>query len=162
MDSGPETVVFIASYGAKIRSRPRPSRTRVKTMARFPNLAGKRDDKTPALELEAAEIKVSRLPEVCRYGEPKTVIIGELAGWSFQRAWYYWVAEGPGIDVETAEQLHAAHGSTVRVDGHCGCPSPREWFKGLACGHYHVDSSEGLKALAETIKSLTVEDQGNG
>ena len=87
-------------------------------------------------------------------GEVKTSVIGCLHGWEFKRAWYYWTASGPGIDVETAEALHATHGRVVRVDGHCGYPSPREWYKGLACGHYHVDSPEGLKALADTIKGL--------
>ena len=33
-------------------------------------------------------------------------------------------------------------------------PSPLEWFKGLAVGSYHVDSPEGLKALADTIKKI--------
>ena len=132
-------------------------------MDRFPNLAGKRDDKTPETELQAAGIEAVKLPEMCRYGEPETIIIGQIAGWSFKRAWYYWVAKGPGIDVLTAECLHALHGSSVRVDGHCAAPSPREWFKGLACGHYHVDGPDGLKALADTIKSLIAdhEEQNN-
>ena len=87
-------------------------------------------------------------------GEVKTSVRGTLHGWKFERAWYYWMAEGPGIDVETAEKLHATHGKEVRVAGHCGCPSPREWYKGLACGSYHVDTQEGLNALAATIKGL--------
>lgn len=124
-------------------------------MDKFPNLAGKQDDDTPEFELHAAGIEAVKLPEACRYGEPKTIIIGQLAGWSFKRAWYYWVAEGPGIEVVTAEQLHAEHGSDVRVDGHCAAPSPREWFKGLSCGHYHVDTHRGLRALADAIKLLT-------
>jgi hypothetical protein len=124
----------------------------------FPNLAGKHNDEIPQAELSTAKIPINILPEMCRYGECKTIIIGSLAGWSFKRAWIYWIAKGPGIEVEAAERLHAKHGKTVRVDGHCGAPSPRKWFRGLACGHYHVDSPEGLKALADTIKSLTQEN----
>ena len=123
---------------------------------RFENMAGhKNPDDILALELTTAGIKVERheFLRVCS-GEVKTSVIGTLFGWSFGRAWYYWVCKGPGIDVETAERLHASHGKEVRVDGHCGCPSPRVWFKGLACGHYHVDSPEGLMALANTIKQL--------
>ena len=124
---------------------------------RFPNKAGDHADTDQILrvELEAAGIDVHEHEFMRRNsGEVKTAIMGSLYGWSFKRAWYYWVAEGPGIDVVTAEQLHATHGRTVRVDGHCGCPSPSEWFHGLACGNYHVDDSEGLKALADTIKGL--------
>jgi hypothetical protein len=133
----------------------------------FPNKAGDHADTDDILraELKAAGILTvqeeaglppSHLAEHFRKmsGEVKTSVIGCLYGWTFKRAWYYWIAEGPGIDVETAEALHATHGKEVRVDGHCGCPSPREWFKGLACGHYHVDTPEGLKMLADTIKGL--------
>lgn len=107
-------------------------------------------------ELKEAGIETFRMPEFTRAQHPemRTVVVGSLHGWSFRRAWYYWIASGPGIEVETAERLHATHGKEVRVDGHCGCPSPREWFKGLACGHYHVDTQEGLNALALTIREL--------
>lgn len=121
------------------------------------NYAGRADvDEELAAELTAAGIPVCRMPEILRKhnGEVETIVIGDLHGWGFKRAWYYWVCEGPGIEVEAAERLHAAHGKVVRVAGHCGCPSPREWFKGLACGSYHVDTQEGLSALAATIRSL--------
>lgn len=134
---------------------------------RFPNKAGDHADTDDILraELHAAGIPTFQedagqppefMAEFLRRssGEVKTSVRGVLHGWEFTRAWYYWVANGPGIEVEAAEQLHATHGKTVRVAGHCGCPSPREWFLGLACGHYHVDDSEGLRALAECIKEL--------
>jgi hypothetical protein len=113
-------------------------------------------DDAIAAELQEAGIEVFRLPEFCRTNHPemRTVVMGSLHGWEFKRAWRYWVASGPGIDVETAERLHATHGPVVRVDGHCGCPSPREWFKGFACGHYHVDTQEGLNALADTLREV--------
>lgn len=133
----------------------------------FPNKAGDHADTDDILR---AELKAAGIPTVQEAegqppeyladffrrtsGEVKTSVMGNLHGWSFKRAWYYWMAEGPGIDVDTAEALHATHGRSVRVAGHCGCPSPSEWFKGLGCGNYHVDSPEGLKALADAIKSL--------
>jgi CYTH domain-containing protein len=123
----------------------------------FPNKSGDHADSDQILtaELEAAGIEVYSSELLRRSsGEVKTSIRGILYGWIFQRSWYYWVAEGPGIDIETAEALHAAHGNTVRVDGHGMSPAPGEVYQGLACGHYHVDDATGLKALADTIKSL--------
>lgn len=133
----------------------------------FPNKAGDHADTDDILraELKAAGIQTvqeadGKGPEYMvdlfrlTSGEVKTSVSGVLHGWQFTRAWYYWMASGPGIEVAAAERLHATHGETVRVDGHCGCPSPREWFKGLACGSYHVDDADGLKALADTIKAL--------
>jgi hypothetical protein len=134
---------------------------------RFPNKAGDHADTDEILraELHAAGIQTAQehegkpndwLADILRAGsgEVKTSVFGVLHGWKFTRAWYYWMCEGPGIEVEAAERLHAAHGKSVRVDGHCGCPSPRERFKGLACNSYHVDDAEGLKALADCIKGL--------
>lgn len=123
----------------------------------FPNYAGRRDvDHEIAAELEAAGINVCRLPESTREWHPemRTVILGDLHGWTFRRNWYYWVCKGPGIELAEAEKLHATHGQSVRVNGHCDCPSPRKWFKGLACDHYHVDNQEGLNALAQTIRAI--------
>lgn len=133
----------------------------------FPNKAGDHADTDDILraELKAAGIPTlqedaGKSPEYLadlirrQSGEVTTSVVGTLHGWEFDRAWYYWMAKGPGIDVDTAEVLHSTHGKVVRVAGHCGCPSPREWFKGLACGQYHVDTPEGLKALADTIKGL--------
>ncbi len=142
---------------------PQVWRTREST--RFPNKAG---DHADTDEILSAELRAAGIPTLAdegvsavllgilreQSGEVKTSVRGALHGWKFERAWYYWMCSGPGIDVETAEGLHAAHGRAVRVAGHCGCPSPREWFKGLACGSYHVDDAEGLKALADTIKAL--------
>jgi len=123
---------------------------------RFPNKAGDHPDTDAILtrELESAGIKAEVLPFRLTDREVKTSVIGHLHSWEFQRAWYYWVCKGPGIPVEVAEKLHAVHGHSVRVDGHCGCPSPREWFKGLGCGHYHVDDQDGLNALAATIRGI--------
>lgn len=104
-------------------------------------------------ELEAAGAQAFDLPFTFS-GEVPTRCAGGFAMWSFKRAWYYWVAEGPGLPVDVAEMLHEKHGRQVRVDGHCGCPSPREWFKGFGVGSYHVDGPEGLKALVDAIRSV--------
>lgn len=142
-------------------------------VGRFPNQAG---DHAETDDILRAELRAAGIPTLQEdagetpdfmaeffrrhSGEVKTSVIGVLHGWQFKRAWYYWVAEGPGIEVAAAEALHATHGQVVRVAGHCGCPSPTEWYKGLAVGDYHVDSPAGLKALADTIKALVARASG--
>ena len=120
------------------------------------NLAGFRDpDPVCTLELNHAGIPITVLPESLRArGEVTTRVVGFLHGWAFERAWCYWVAKGPGLPFDVATDLHARHGNVVRVDGHCACPSPLEWFRGLGVGHYHVDTGEGLKALADAVKAV--------
>lgn len=107
-------------------------------------------------ELEAAGIHTYVLPSSLspRRGEVPTGVIGSLSKWMFERAWYYWRAEGPGIPPDVANFLHQQHGKDCRVAGHCGCPSPREWYSGFAVGNYHVDTPEALKALADVIRSI--------
>lgn len=125
-------------------------------MTIFTNLAGVDEEKADeqcAAELGAAGIEVVRLPFESK-GEVKTNVLGDLSPWGFRRAWYYWVAEGPGIPPDIAEELHAEHGKAVRVDGHCMCPSPTEWFKGFGVSMYHVDTQDGLNALAEVIRRI--------
>ena len=125
----------------------------------FPNMAGRKDcDEILRRELEAAGIPaLDRI--VPDRGEVPARIFGGLdpLGWSFNRAWYYWIAKGPGIPPSYAAELHRQHGRDVRVDGHCLSPSPLEWCKGFAVGTYHVDTPEGLKALADTIKLVYAE-----
>ncbi len=108
-------------------------------------------------ELESAGITARRRPKCFREaqgGEPKSIIVGDLHRWGFLRAWYYWVAKGPGIPPEDAMILHAEHGTSVRVSGDCGCPSPLEYLHGFAVGFYHVDNQEGLNALAAMIRKI--------
>lgn len=108
-------------------------------------------------ELEKANIKVvpyRRLKEYERSEVPADVI-GKVGEWTFVRAWYYWVARGPTLPFEFADLLHEKHGRDVRVSGHCGCPSPREWYHhewDTGVPLYHVDTQEGLNALAETLR----------
>lgn len=109
-------------------------------------------------ELRKAGIEVGSLEFLRTKGEVPTSIYGTLGQWSFERSWSYWVAEGPGIPPEQAMKLHATHGEVVRVDGDCGCPSPIERFKGFAVGCYHIDTQDGLNALAETISNIIAEN----
>lgn len=105
-------------------------------------------------EMEAAGIKPFVFGHVMGRSEVPTKAMGQFGMWGFERAWYYWRANGPGLPSDVAERLHALHGRSVRVGGHCGCPSPREWFKGFGVGSYHVDSPEGLKALVDALRSV--------
>lgn len=121
------------------------------------NYAGKEGPELDAAltaELEAAGITVRKLPFTDERREVKTPIIGTLHGWVFRRAWYYWVAEGPGIPHKEATELHELCGHVVRVAGDCSCPTPAYVYKGLGVGLYHVDSEAGLKALADTIRKV--------
>jgi hypothetical protein len=126
-------------------------------MSGFPNLAGNTEaDAQCAGELALAKIEVYPLPESTRESHPemRTIIMGSLGNWSFKRAWRYWIATGAGIPPDIATELHEAHGKEVRVEGHCGCPSPLEWHKGFAVGMYHVDTQEGLNALSRVIRQI--------
>lgn len=131
--------------------------------AGFPNLARSEpfsdavvEEVTAACvaEMESAGIAPYVFGHLFGKSEVPSKAMGQFGMWGFKRAWYYWVAEGPGLPVEVAERLHAEHGRAVRVSGHCGCPSPREWYKGFGVGSYHVDSQEGLKALVDALRSV--------
>jgi hypothetical protein len=139
---------------------------------RFPNRAGDHADTDDILraELKAAGIQTIQeadgkgpgyMADFFRRtsGEVKTSVIGALHGWQFKRAWRYWMCSGPGIEIAAAERLQEQHGESVRANGDCACRGPRFWFGGLACGSYHVDDAEGLKALADTIKALVTPNE---
>lgn len=82
--------------------------------------------------------------------------LGNLGLWGFKRAWYYWIAEGPGIPADKAEEFHKDYGKQCRVDGHCACPSPLEWYQGFAIGMYHIDTQIGLNAFANLLNSIWI------
>jgi len=96
-------------------------------------------------------------------GEVPSGIVGIFDGWTFRRAWYYWVAETKTSPLlfKYADKLHEKYGKDVRVAGNCGCPAPREWFDKpyhIGVNFYHVDSQLGLLKLAEAIKQQTKEN----
>ena len=89
--------------------------------------------------------------------EVKTKVIAFWNLWKFQRAWIYWVCTSNyGLPFNYALPLHLQYGKVVRVDGDCSCPSP-ETRLGLGIGCYHVDTLEGLKSFADTLRKV-VED----
>lgn len=88
------------------------------------------------------------------FKEVPTKHIGIAHGWSFERGWYYYVAKGPGIPPDIAEEFHKTWGTQVRVEGHCGCPSPLEWAHGFAIGSYHIDTQEGLNAFVALLATI--------
>lgn len=63
-------------------------------------------------------------------GEPKSMVYGELPGFRFTRAWYYYVVKGL-VPLNIANELYNnVIGKTdIRVAGHCGCPPPEDWAK---------------------------------
>ena len=138
------------------------------TRSTFPNLARSKAalddlsiheqvDRQVIDELTAAGIKAEGLEPLrgsLGTREVPTKQFGSLCGWGFQRAWYYWIAEGPGIPPDLAEYFHRQWGRDVRVAGHCGCPSPLEWHHGFAVGMYHIDTQDGLNAFAELLRSI--------
>lgn len=120
-------------------------------------------DVTLRAELDYAGITHSEKNEpvirsITKKSEVQTGVMGFWNGWRFTRAWYYWVCEGPGIPFEDAMKLNEKFGKEVRVDGFAGGESPRR-FHGLGVGHYHVDTLEGLKALADTIREVVQRHQ---
>lgn len=124
------------------------------------NLAGNKPDVDSQLRSEltlAGLTPTDKLGYLFYKSEVKATVYCEQYGWLFTRAWNYWVAEGDGIPVDPAMKLWNEWGDVVRTNGHCGCPSPLWYNKGLGTSLYHVDSIDGLKALADTIKSLYVE-----
>ena len=130
---------------------------------RFNNYAGRSDvDKELQSELYLAGIDYKVYDFLKDQREVKSGVIGEITpcsdmprcGWTFRRAWTYWVAEGQGIPPTYAKKLFDSYGDTVRVEGNGCAYDPYKYNKGFAVGLYHVDSLEGLKALADTIKQV--------
>lgn len=122
------------------------------------NYAGDKDEALDVAlkeELETAGFEILEMPESMRSKrEVGTRIVGILHGWSLTRAWYYWVAEGPGIPVEEAVKLQESHGKQVRANGDCVARGPLFWNKGFPTTMYHIDTAEGLKAFADVVHGI--------
>lgn len=141
-------------------------------MPSFPNLARKFDrgevpefpdvDEQVLKELGAAGIKAEHMPWMRgANSEVPSSYVGAHCCWIFRRAWYYWIATGPGVPPDRAEEFHKTWGSQVRVDGHAGGVSPLKWYNGFAVGSYHIDTQEGLNAFAQLLKSIYIPDPEN-
>jgi hypothetical protein len=105
-------------------------------------------------ELRDAGIKATGMESLRRDREVPTKYLGEHCRWGFRRNWYYWVATGPGVPADKAEEFHQEWGTQCRVEGHCGCPAPLESNRGFAVGLYHIDTQEGLAAFAKLLSSI--------
>jgi hypothetical protein len=123
------------------------------------NLAGHPESTRLAKsELEEAGIPVVALD--APYGEPRAWVGGAIGEFTFRRAWYYWIVNGP-MPLAQAEEMyvHADGRHDVRVAGHCGCPPPSEWADEvdgqMVVDCYHVDTAAGLALIAATIKSIS-------
>lgn len=92
------------------------------------NLAGhKQATAYAAQELQAAGIPIEPFDPERR--EVQSQVCGRLGAFTFTRAWYYWVVEGP-MPLEAAIALWDSSEVVrrdVRVAGHCACPHPAEW-----------------------------------
>lgn len=127
------------------------------------NLAGETQADLHILEeLDKAGIEVVEGPR--SEGEVPCTLTGKLTGWTFNRAWYYWMAvaeKGKGLPLRMSVELHnraypatgedqpKTYGQVIRVNGDCGCPKPGERVRS-----YHIDTQEGLNALAGAIHTL--------
>ena len=104
-------------------------------------------------ELDFAGVDVFDLPGgITTSGEVEIKLLGKIDSWLFTRAWRYWVVEGPGLPLEYAVPLDDKWGHDVRASGDCDCRGPIFWEKGHPVNLYHVDTREGLMALAEAIR----------
>jgi hypothetical protein len=111
------------------------------------NLAGvKNCDETIREELTRAGIDIVDIPADERRGEVPASIMGELGKYKFKRAWYYWIVNGH-IPIEIADKLyeHPEGKISIRVDGHCGCPNPREYR------HVWIDEQNNILHLREEL-----------
>lgn len=126
------------------------------------NLAGRKDcDLTIIKEIEESGLEFNEM-SFKTTGEVESNLFCHFHGWKFERFWYYWVASTDETPLlfKFADKLHETHGKEVRVAGHCGCPSPREWYKQpyqVGVNNYHVDTQEGLNELLRTIQTQTIE-----
>jgi len=80
-------------------------------------------------ELAEARVNIDQHTAMIPDPEIKTHFTGNLHGWTFRRAWYYWIARcedefNDGLELKYALPLHNLIGQEVRLAGHCGCPSP--------------------------------------
>jgi len=104
-------------------------------------------------ELEHAGIEWVAHGSVPERTEVFTNITGSLGTWKFTRAWRYWVATSPeGLRITLAESLHYYLGRSARANGDAACRGPQVSSESSRTQGYHLDSQDGLNALASTIR----------
>lgn len=120
------------------------------------NLAGTGNNEQAMKEMEEAGIEVYAYSDsLANSNECRVKVIGTIGPWFFTRSRDYWVAKGPGLNIEQAIQLNEKHGKEVRADGYIGgIDDLYEHFKGFAVTTYHIDSQEGLNVFTELLKKI--------
>lgn len=142
----------------RIAAQSNPGKKMFRNLACPPDVND--DEKKVVDEAVVAELKEAVIPVIGPYEflrdnkEVPAAYMGELAMWGFRRAWYYWVAEGPGVPPDFAEELHKTHGTQCRVNGNCTAPAPLAANHGFAVGLYHIDTQEGLNTFAAMLKKI--------
>jgi hypothetical protein len=138
------------------------------------NLAGVEGcDSQILVELRTAGAYVSS--DYSHHGEVPYTKIGMVGPWTLRRAWYYWIAsvDAPenGLPLATALEMHnkpypdhmydderdkmGKYGNSIRVVGHCGCPSPEKWVNDRGTiSSYHIDTQEGLNEFVRVVKAV--------
>ena len=121
------------------------------------NLAGVPEcDDYIRVELEKARIAV--VPCELTRNEVPYRLTGQLGSFTFRRAWYYWVANGP-MPLELAQELYDDPiGKTdIRVAGHCGCPAPEGWVTYLTPDGYELVKESERPDFERCFKDTMVE-----
>lgn len=91
------------------------------------NLAGVTDcDRY--IERELTRCRIDLVHVECSTQEVAASIRGKLGAFTFVRAWYYWMVEGP-LPLTVARQLYAdpVGVTDVRASGDCACRPPDLW-----------------------------------
>lgn len=137
------------------------------------NLAGVQNcDEFIKAELESAGLEPIQVER--NKGEVPYSLIGMVNNWKVKRAWSYWVVTTitRGLTVERASVLHykeypsnnegyKIYGDSIRVCGHCGCPSPEEFNYSGYVSEYHIDTQEGLNEFVKFIKREAINEFSN-
>ena len=107
--------------------------------------------------VKAIKIPVVEVPQ--HTGEVASSIEGVLGSGAmkFTRAWYYWVAVGK-VPAMIAHKIfaHPEGEASVRIGGHCGCPSPEKY------GLIWFDSASGKKIIFRKEYDEAIRILGDG
>lgn len=95
------------------------------------------------LDRSFGKLEMLRLPNGY-FPEVPSGLTGYIHRWTFERAWRYYVAKGPGIPPAEADEFDREWGSEARADGDCACRGAAFWSEGFGTGVYHIDTAEGL------------------
>lgn len=134
----------------------------------FPNLAG-HPEATKIVTSELIRCGIEPIAVIEPIDEPRATVYGvffcELGKFKFERAWYYYRADGL-VPVELARLLYAdpVGRADIRVNGHCGCPPPEGWaLRWILPDGRHVASTESGRTFrhwAEHGESPSIREMG--